>query len=206
MEKENNVLIVVDFQGDFVSNFGKLPVPDANNIIDNIQKEIDNEKYTHIIYTMDTHLKEDYYNSEESKLFPEIHCEFKTQGWNLFGIIPRNKVLMDILYLNLEKPVDFSVGNEYFFMKDKFSIWEGNKGYKEWFTKMFNPLDTEFTVVGVATNYCVNLNISGIPKEYKRTIKESAVRGIRCFPNGEKDESYEITIQNMKNNGIVFVD
>lgn len=152
------ILIVVDYQYDFVT--GALPVAEADTIAENIQKEIDNPSYDTVIYTLDTHIAEDYFNSPEGQMFP-IHCEFNTPGWDFYKIKPRNReVAMIINEGLLEEPKDFSIKNEFVFMKDKFSIWEGNSSYENWFKTNFDK-DVEIYIVGVATDFCVFFNANG---------------------------------------------
>jgi len=45
----NKILIVVDYQNDFVDPQGALPVPNATEIAENIQKEINNEDFDFVI-------------------------------------------------------------------------------------------------------------------------------------------------------------
>ena len=196
------LLIVVDYQNDFVT--GKLPVPMATKIAPIIQNEINNNKYDVIAYTFDTHTKKDYVTSEEAKLFPDIHCEFKTSGWNFFHIKPRFNKEFETHLKNLNEPRDFQVHNEFFFMKDKFSIWEGNQNFEP-FMKKFNPKDTNITVVGVATNYCVFMNVIGLlERGYNVTINQKAVMGITHLPTGEIDVSYAENVEVMNNAGVVW--
>lgn len=198
MKKNKKVLVVVDYQYDFVS--GVLPVPEAETISGVIQKEIDSDIYDCIVYTMDTHIEDDYYNSEESKYFPDIHCEFNTPGWDFYKIKPKNREIGIIISEGvMETPKDFSVNNEFVFMKDKFSIWEGNVNYEKWFTENFNE-DAEITIVGVALNYCVKFNATG--------YKDLGYKNVRIIERGTKgiiDDSYEYSIIEMKDKDIIFV-
>lgn len=192
------VLIVVDYQKDFV--IGELPVPEAEKIAKAIQAEIDNPKYNKIVYTMDTHTKDDYYSSEESKMFPDIHCEFNTEGWELYKIKPRNREINNILNEGVcENSTDFSVKDEFVFMKDKFSIWEGNSTYEKWFLETFEK-DTEITIVGVALEVCVRFNAEGYQKFGYTNIKilESCVKGLNL-------PDFEEIVTGMKQKNISFV-
>jgi nicotinamidase-related amidase len=195
---QKKVLVVVDYQYDFVK--GALPVPESETIAKAIQAEINSSKYDSVIYTLDTHVEEDYFVSEEAKSFPDIHCEFNTPGWELFKIQPRNREINLILSEGvMEEPKDFSVNEEFVFMKDKFSIWEGNANYAKWFVETF-PIDTEIVIVGVATNFCVRFNAIGYKEfGYENVyILEQAVKGI---PTPE----FEEVIQEIKDTGILFI-
>lgn len=198
------ILVVVDYQEDFIN--GKLAINGAEKIYKNIQNLIDNKDFEHIIYTFDTHTKEEYEKSEEKQLFPEIHCEFKKFGWNLYKIKPRNVNIFNKIINEILLPFNnITIDNESFFTKNKFNIWDGNKIYKNWFYKNFNPEKYEIYICGVATNYCVLENVKGLIDKYKVFIVENAIKGIQNFPNGDKDISYENSINFMKNNNCKFI-
>jgi len=205
-----NILIVVDYQYDFVSTKGNLPVVDAKEIKNNIQELIDSNKYEDQIFTFDTHTSIDYLESEEAIIFPNIHCEYNTKGWWLykiettFGKIAK-KIFAD--RVKIPKILSFSNSekNEFYFTKDKFDIWEGNSIYPNWFTTKYNPTKVEIDVCGVATNYCVFMHVIGlIQRGYKVNVINSAVKGIKSFPDGEKDESFDENIQKMIDVGVMF--
>lgn len=177
--KKQNILVVVDYQNDFVN--GVLAIKDAETISQNIQKEINNPKYNHIVYTFDTHEQTEYNISQEKELFP-IHCEYNTTGWDLFEIIPnQNDRFKAFLkeYHPTEPFLSFTLDNETFFCKNKFDIFEGNKFYDTWLTSSFDPADTVITVVGVATEYCVNFHVQGlINRGYEVVVLEDCVKAI----------------------------
>jgi len=193
------VLIVVDYQIDFASPNGALFVPGAQHIDKNIQREIDNPEYTDIIYTLDTHIQSDYQKSEEASMFPP-HCIFNTEGWQFYNIKYRNRSINDIMNGHLfDEPVDFSIGNEFIFVKDKFSIWDGNKNYAQFISSRYDK-DTEFVICGIATNYCVFENAMGY-----RDIGFNNVSIIEDAVKGIEDDSLETNINIMKENGIAFI-
>ena len=73
-------LIVIDMQNDFLT--GSLANPDAQAIIPNIKKKID-EYLSHgdeVIFTRDTH-KFNYLETNEGKHLPIEHCVHGTYGW-----------------------------------------------------------------------------------------------------------------------------
>lgn len=177
--KKQNILVVVDYQNDFVK--GVLAIKDAETIAQNIQKEINNPKYNHIVYTFDTHEQTEYNISQEKELFP-IHCEYNTIGWDLFEIVPnQNERFKSFLkeYHPTEPFLSFTLDKETFFCKNKFDIFEGNKFYDTWLTASFDPANTVITVVGVATEYCVNFHVQGlINRGYTVEILENCVKAI----------------------------
>lgn len=185
------ILIVVDYQYDFVN--GVLQIPGADLIAKNIQTEINNDIYENIIYTFDTHIPIEYNNSEEQKLFNDIHCEYKTKGWELFNIIPRNNNEFLNQLDKQEKPFDIiNINKEFFFCKNKFDIWTGNPIYENWFLNKFNNKEYEFYITGVATEYCVNMNIAGLIKNnYKVNILTNCIKAI-------DDNNGIITLNNIK--------
>ena len=192
------ILIVVDYQYDFASPEGNLSVSGADTIVDNIQNLINDKSFDNIIYTMDTHNLTDYNNSEEGKLFP-IHCEFNTPGWDFYKIKPRNNSIKTLIEEGvMEKTVDFSINEEYVFIKDKFSIWEGNQDYEEFFLSKFDK-NTEIVICGVALDVCVFEHAKGLINRGFRnvTIKSEAVKGI----TEEGSKKCEIV---MKNDNIIF--
>ena len=101
------ILIVVDYQHDFVN--GVLAIPQADLIANNIQNQINDKNFDEIIYTFDTHTLQDYEISEEKKLFPFIHCQYKTKGWNFFDIQPRNNEIFQNTLQNLDEPFDLLI-------------------------------------------------------------------------------------------------
>jgi nicotinamide-nucleotide amidase len=218
MEIKNikKILIVVDYQKDFASSKGALSVPQGDIISKNIQNRIDSGDYESIIYTFDTHTKSDYEKSKEKNVFGfPIHCEYKTKGWELFNIKPICSTSFEKEIENYDKPfeiLEFSNNingkqiNEFFFTKNVFSIWEGNDSYPQWFENNFSKDEYEIEVVGLATNYCVFMNVIGmVNKGYKVSIIEDCVKGITHNIDGYIDESYEKNITVMKNKGVNFI-
>lgn len=76
-----NLLIVVDYQKDFVD--GALGFPGADLLDERIAKKILDHQGP-VIYTLDTHT-EDYLNTREGKALPVPHCIEGTEGWNVYG-------------------------------------------------------------------------------------------------------------------------
>ena len=201
------ILVVVDYQNDFVDPNGALPVPNADKIYKNIQNRIDSVEYDYRIYTFDTHTDEQYAVSDEQKLFPNIHCKYNTLGWDFYKIIPRNNVEFRKIINSNDIPFDkIEFDRDAFFTKDVFNIWDGNEKYPEWFETKFPKNEFEVDVVGVATNYCVFMNVMGmVSRGYKVNIVENCVEGIKSFPDGTSDESYKTNLNIMKNGNVSFI-
>ncbi len=71
-----NLLLVIDYQYDFVDPKGELPLPNASTIDGALAKYVKNSKAVgdDVIYTLDTHDGLNWHNHPESKLFP-LHCD-----------------------------------------------------------------------------------------------------------------------------------
>lgn len=195
---KKRVLIVVDYQKDFVN--GVLAVPGAETIAQNIQREVEKD-YFKKVFTFDTHTAADYETSEEKTLFPNIHCEFNKDGWFLHEIdtIPYQIVKGSVAFL--ERPFQkIEIDNQLFFCKDKFNIFEGNRMFENWIISNFNNSEVEFVVCGVALNYCVFYQAMELAdRGYAVIIKNDCVKGIM-------DDTYEKNIEIMKQNNIRFED
>lgn len=78
------LLIVVDYQNDFVS--GSLGFPKARALEEHIVDLIKEFQQNHddIIYTMDTH-QDNYLQTYEGKHLSIEHCIENTDGWQLYG-------------------------------------------------------------------------------------------------------------------------
>jgi len=175
------ILIVVDYQNEFASEDGILYVNKGESIVDKIQSKIDSNKYASIIYTFDTHKKEEYEKSEEKKLFP-IHCEYNKPNWELYKIKPKsNERFSEIISRRHENEIFqfIQIENEFFFTKNKFNIWIGNEMFPKFIENHFSNKEYEVEVVGLATDYCVKEAIKGfVDRNYKVSIDKEATRGI----------------------------
>lgn len=80
------VLIVVDYQRDFVS--GSLGFEKAVNLEHAIAKKIGeyNQSGGEVIFTFDTH-SDNYMETQEGRNLPIPHCIKNSEGWGLFGSI-----------------------------------------------------------------------------------------------------------------------
>ncbi len=85
----HRLLVIVDYQYDFVADDGKLTAGSvAQKIEPVIKQKIEDylTKKDKVIFTLDHHTDEDFENNEhpESKVFPK-HCIKGTDGFELFG-------------------------------------------------------------------------------------------------------------------------
>lgn len=70
------LLLVIDYQYDFVDPNGALPLVDADKIDANLAKYIRQVKARNddVVYTLDTHNGADWQHHPEARLFP-LHCD-----------------------------------------------------------------------------------------------------------------------------------
>ena len=96
---KKKLLIVVDYQNDFVS--GSLGCPQAVAIEDALAAKIAAYRALgeggQVIFTMDTHDK-NYLETQEGRNLPVAHCIRNTDGWPLYGKIRALKQEEDLVF------------------------------------------------------------------------------------------------------------
>ena len=82
---EKRLLLVVDVQEDFVH--GALPGDNAVKRIPNMEKTLneDKEKREAVMFTQDTHFEDTYFETQEGKKLPILHCVKDTEGWEILS-------------------------------------------------------------------------------------------------------------------------
>ena len=82
----NRLLIVVDYQVDFVD--GTLGFPGAEALAGPIAQRIQEyrENGDDVVFTFDTH-DIDYLETQEGRKLPIAHCIRDTEGWDLYGAV-----------------------------------------------------------------------------------------------------------------------
>lgn len=82
------ILIVVDFQNDFVT--GSLGFEKAVALEKSICEKIKQYQFNHdeVVFTFDTH-GTDYLQTQEGRNLPIIHCIKDSEGWNLYGEVAK---------------------------------------------------------------------------------------------------------------------
>lgn len=78
----NRILVVVDYQADFVD--GALGFKGAELLDEPISQKIREYGEGHVFYTLDTHFS-DYLSTREGKNLPIEHCIKGTPGWLPYG-------------------------------------------------------------------------------------------------------------------------
>lgn len=127
------LLIVVDYQNDFVS--GSLGFPKAQELENKIASKI--QAYRNngddVFFTFDTH-NEDYLDTQEGRNLPVKHCICNTKGWELYNSV-----------------ADMKKENDVCFNKNSF-------GSSELFSYLCDHSYESIELVGVVTNICVISN------------------------------------------------
>ncbi|MDE6181712.1 MAG: cysteine hydrolase [Eubacteriales bacterium] len=171
-------LIIIDYQYDFVAEDGLLTAgKNAQNIENEINERI--EKYLnenqHIIFTLDTHIKEEWENHPESNSFC-LHCEKGTKGHKLFGKIEEKA--------NLENTIKL----------EKKAYCLKNKDLEN----IINEYD-EIELLGVVTDICVLQTGIGL---YNTSVNLGKNVKISVFEKGcasFNEEGHKFAIDYMKN-------
>ncbi len=151
--------IGIDLQNDFIKKDGALPVPNAENIVNNVNNLIAkaiNTKHD-LLLTCDLHDNDD----EEFNIFPP-HCIAESEG--AFFIT-------DLKGIALHYATSFSKSTH-----DIFDEKNGNSNFKEY---LYNNKITTCIVFGVATDICVKAAVLGILKRGMQVILvEDACAGL----------------------------
>ncbi|PSM53216.1 pyrazinamidase / nicotinamidase [Campylobacter blaseri] len=116
MSKKKNLLVVVDFQNDFVD--GSLGFDNANRLESVIESKILSYRKNgdDVVFTLDTH-EEDYLETIEGRNLPIKHCIKGTNGWEIYGKI-KNLVKDSVVF---EKG-GFGSDKLYQFLKENFYV------------------------------------------------------------------------------------
>ena len=173
----NKILVVVDMQNDFLT--GSLANKSAVKVIPNIKREIESGKYTHIIFTRDSHT-ENYLKTQEGKHLPVLHCITGFWGWDVCDEL-LNSNFGEIEPMFLDKPT--------FGYKDWVDYFEQNH---------LNGDESEFTFTGTVGSICVVNNALIIKSQFP----ESTVKCLSdCVADlSESDKNATLTV--MKNSQI----
>lgn len=139
------LLVVVDTQKDFID--GALGTKEAVAIVKNVQKKFDDyfqNSQNRFIFTKDTHIDEEYFDSIEGKHLPVKHCILDTEGHNIaikyLGAHPNVFTVekYNFGYMNYENSIEDFFGTE--------------------ILKSLDVGDMEIELVGLCTDICVISN------------------------------------------------
>lgn len=147
------ILVVVDMQNDFLT--GSLANESAVKIIPNIINEIKSGKYSHIIFTRDTH-KENYFDTQEGKLLPVEHCIEGSEGWDVAHEL--YEAAADVSY---NEGVEIHYLNKHTF---------GYKNWSEYLETIVYPYSYEVVFTGTCTDICVVSNALAVKSAYPELV------------------------------------
>lgn len=171
-------LILVDIQNDFCKD-GSLEVPQANEIIEKVNKHMNENKYDLIVATLDWHPENHssfITNNPKTGIWP-VHCVEDSLGALLNKDINSSKI--DAFVTKGTNPeIDSYSG---FFDNDQKSKTELDDLLK-------NNSITSVDIVGLALDYCVKATALDAQKlNYKTTVILEATKAVNLNPeDGEK--------------------
>lgn len=99
----NKILIVVDYQNDFVS--GALGFEEAAKLEEPIARRVERalSEGWKVIFTRDTH-EENYLDTREGQFLPVPHCLKGSEGWHLYGALSAYENSSDPRIAFVDKP------------------------------------------------------------------------------------------------------
>lgn len=180
-EPQMKILDVVDMQRDFVRESGALPVPGAHSLIDPVHDLFDrlpDKVFDLALFKYDTHFPAEYPHSPEAEKFPDIHCAYGTDGWDLAVDPARLGERVHIYYMakNMfdmwaENPVgradelDFSSQPEEEAYRNLYHITSDQACreagvHRDEFLKNIG-VGSQVVMLGVASNFCVQDALTG---------------------------------------------
>ena len=165
------VLVVVDMQNDFID--GALGTQEAQAIVGNVVKKIEEYQGEKVFATRDTH-GDDYMNTSEGKHLPVPHCMKGTEGWEI-----RQEVSEALQKVNAEivdKPFFGSM-----VLVDKMA----EQGFQK---------ELEIELVGLCTDICVVSNALLL----KARLPEAIIRVDKSCCAGVTPQSHEAALLTMK--------
>lgn len=179
------ILVIVDMQNDFIT--GPLGNADCQAVVNNIIEIVNNEKYTDIILTRDTH-QENYLDTREGKNLPVIHCIEGTEGFEIDSDIMsavENKYKTSEIrnYLNQKENMPIIINKPSF----------GSMELARLLSENVNAEDI-IDFVGVCTGICVISNVLLA----KAAVSETKVRVIENACACVTKESHRTAIEAMK--------
>jgi len=191
------ILDISDMQNGFTREDGNLYVNGAEDIIapaNNFLRQVRNGIFDCTLIVMDTHFAEEYYRTEEARMFP-IHCEYGTKDWGLSIDVSS---LPDIHYLTKNH---FNMWSEKRFEDIRFNDPERKIAYDNLFHFVDSPYEPtekvsrddlikaispdgdsaniEVTIIGVASDYCNRYAMEGwLGRGASVTIIQDLTKGI----------------------------
>lgn len=181
-----NFVVVVDTQVDFMMPNGILYVKGAEETLTPMVQYLSSlnpDTTSGVLFTMDTHTKEEYEGSPESELFP-IHCEKGTKGH--VNVINPEIIDEQIERYTVEKPVFDMWASEEEVIGDFISFDNVEEFFGEGFEEETGAEIID--IVGVALNFCVRQAVDGfLERGYTVRLHEKMTRGIDTGKAGDLD-------------------
>ncbi len=170
MDKNKILFIDIDTQNDFMFKEGKLYVPGAENIIENLKKltEYAYRNNIPIFSSVDSHTQDD----PEFKQFPP-HCIKGTEGQKKI----KETEIKESLFIPFDRTIkiDFTKYRQFIFEKDKLSVFS-NPNFENAIEEIGKEI---FVVYGVATEYCVKECVEGLLERNKNVyIVVDAIKSV----------------------------
>ncbi|HVN20426.1 MAG TPA: isochorismatase family cysteine hydrolase [Dongiaceae bacterium] len=162
MVSRDYIFWAVDVQRDFVLPGGKLYVPGAEKLLDNIRRLTDAARQgkVFLVSTCDFHAP----NDPEFKTFPP-HCVKGTPGADLVPEATTESVARVPNELEAKIPDDLSKYQQILMEKQTLNIFESRHA-DELLSRLGS--DAEFVVFGVVTEYCVSCAVKGLLQRRRR--------------------------------------
>lgn len=214
------ILDIVDASNGFMKRGSDLPVgangEGAEELIErtnNFLQQIPDSAFSYILCKLDTHFGIEYGLSPESGPFPNIHCEYDTEGWrlaidpslsslsipvyymtkNAFDMWGDNPVPMDDLLrhhgVDDFEDLPFNSGREKRAYENLFHVTTDSECLlpgtpRDEFLADIGP-DTEVVLIGVASNFCdADAMIGYLERGARVTVLDDLVKGIPMGPEG----------------------
>lgn len=192
-----SILQIGDMQNGFIKEDGNLHVPGAENLIEpanDFLHQVSEDVFDLILIVLDTHFREEYYETEESRQFP-IHCEYGTRDWELaldLKVSPNIRYMMKNNFsmwtnpgrraLQCTDPAKKRVYNNLFHILDDPhtpSECIPRDEFLKTFTSGSLAADVEVTLFGVASDYCNRYSMEGwLSRGARVTILQDLTKGI----------------------------
>lgn len=157
------VLAVIDVQNDFIT--GALANPDAQKVVPNIVKKIEEFDGEFIVCTFDTHYERNYAKSKEGQAIPE-HCIWGSDGWRI------------------EKSVEKAIksNKHYPYVQEVIKPTFGSIELPKYIGSFVNDEEFEIEFVGFCTDICVISNVlitkASFPNQANITVDSSCCAGL----------------------------
>ncbi|MHB8216470.1 MAG: cysteine hydrolase family protein [Candidatus Sulfotelmatobacter sp.] len=193
MVSPNTIFWEVDTQADFMLPGGKLYVPGAERLLPNIRRLTDAARQGRIFLVSHGcyHAKDD----PEFKTFPP-HCVKGTPGSDYVPEALTEKVVKVANEASAKLPGDLSQYQQILLEKQTLDIFQSR--HADELVKRF-PIDTEFVVFGVVTEYCVRFAAKGLLERGRHvSVVSDAIETLKA-------EDGERTIAELKTLGAKFI-